>query len=154
VAETIYLKLDGINGSVTSDKWRDQILVSSFSWGVSNNGSPAGAAPRAVVDDIIITKTIDLSSARVMQNCSVGKTIPTGTLSFFKSIGSQKAQKEYLKITLTDVFVASYEISDPGGADTVPTERISLNFAKIEYEYIPQSGSPIKIGVTPLPPLG
>jgi len=47
-----------------------------------------------------------------------------------------KAPLEFLKITLTDVTVSSYEID--GSDDELPLDQIALSFAKVEMAYTPQ----------------
>jgi type VI secretion system secreted protein Hcp len=148
--EEIFLSLEGINGGIGSGKYRDQIQVDSVAWGLSRAGSPAGAAPQLVVDDIVVTKSIDRSSPLIAQRCAVGRSIPTATFTFIKGVSSEKS-KVYLKYKLTDSLITSYEINDHGGGNTIPTERISLNFAKIEYEYTPGSGSTINVVIAPEP---
>jgi type VI secretion system secreted protein Hcp len=148
--EEIFLSLDGINGGIASGKYRDQIKVSSVSWGVSRESSAVGAAPSVTVDDVIVTKTIDKSSPLILKYCAQGKSIPSATFTFIKGDSSDKA-KAYLKYKLTDAFISGYAINDHGGGDTIPEERLSLNFAKIEYEFTPGSGSSIIVVVTPEP---
>jgi len=46
-----------------------------------------------------------------------------------------KDQQEFLKITMSDVLVSSFQTGGSGSSDIVPTDQISLNFAKIEFEY-------------------
>jgi len=46
--------------------------------------------------------------------------------------------QEYLKITLTEVLVSSFNHSGQDGAG-LPTESVTLNFSKIEFNYSPQS---------------
>ena len=36
---------------------------------------------------------------------------------------------------MSDVLVSSFQTGGSGGGDVVPTDQISLNFAKIEVEY-------------------
>ena len=50
--------------------------------------------------------------------------------------------QEYLKITLTNVLIASYQQSGANGTD-VPTGQVSLSYTKIQIEYreIKQDGS-------------
>ena len=45
--------------------------------------------------------------------------------------------QEFLKITLTDVIISSYQAGRMSG--DIPMDSFKLNFAKIEYEYKPQS---------------
>jgi Hemolysin-coregulated protein (uncharacterized) len=44
-----------------------------------------------------------------------------------------------MKVTMNDVLVSSFQIGGAGGV--VPTDQISLNFAKIEVEYKEQDAT-------------
>ena len=44
-----------------------------------------------------------------------------------------------MKVTMNDVLVSSFQIG--GAEDVVPTDQISLNFAKIEVEYQEQDAT-------------
>lgn len=47
-----------------------------------------------------------------------------------------KTPQEYLKITFEDIIVASYSTNTAnGGDDGIPRKDISLNFAKVNFEY-------------------
>jgi type VI secretion system secreted protein Hcp len=53
---------------------------------------------------------------------------------------------EYLKITMTQVFITSVSSGGSHGEDRL-TENVSLNFAKVKVEYTPQSGTGSAEGV-------
>jgi type VI secretion system secreted protein Hcp len=55
----------------------------------------------------------------------------------------------FYRITLTDVMVTSVSIGGASGGGDRPTESFSLNYTRIEWEYIPQlptggSGTPVR----------
>ena len=77
-------------------------------------------------------------------SCASGQHIKTAVLTCRKP---GKAPFEFLKITLTDVTVSSYEID--GSDDELPLDQIALSFAKVEMAYTPQgptgkSAPPVK----------
>jgi type VI secretion system secreted protein Hcp len=83
----------------------------------------------------------------LMLSCASGKHIPTTVLSCRKA-GTE--QQEYLKITMSDLLISSYQTGGSSG-DVIPIDTISLNFSKIEYEYKEQKpdgslGGPVKAG--------
>jgi type VI secretion system secreted protein Hcp len=45
------------------------------------------------------------------------------------------AQGEFLTLTLSDVMVSSYQTGGSEAGDVVPTDQVSLNFAKLSMEY-------------------
>ena len=49
---------------------------------------------------------------------------------------------DFLKIKLEDVLISSYQLAGAsGGGDDRPTESLSLNFTKIEFDYQPPGGA-------------
>ena len=64
--------------------------------------------------------------------------------------GRKAGRDEFLKIIFTDVQVSSFQTGGSRQGD-VPTDQVSINFAKLEYEYKEQKpdGSPggtIRVG--------
>jgi type VI secretion system secreted protein Hcp len=66
-----------------------------------------------------------------MLSCCSGEHIRSAMLTARKA---GKEQQEYYKLKLTDVLVSSYQTGG-SGADAIPVETISFNFAKYEVEY-------------------
>lgn len=111
----------------------EQIDVYSFSWGVTQTfDSSAGAgsgAGKVQFQDFHFTKKTDKSSVVLFQACATGKHFPTATITVRKAGGGQQ---EYMVIKFTDLLVSSYQSGGTSG-DAIPTESISLNYAKIEF---------------------
>ena len=129
-----FLKIDGVDGESSADGHRGEIEIQSFSWGVSNGGSHStgggGGAGKVSMNDFSFMKRIDKSSPLLMRALFEGRRIPKVVLSARKP-GSKQ---DFLKVTLSDVLVSSFQTT--GGGD-VPTDSLSLNFTKIEYAYTP-----------------
>jgi type VI secretion system secreted protein Hcp len=138
MASDIFFKIGDIKGESGDEKHKGEIEVLSWSWGVSNGGTMAtgggGGAGKANFTDLTFTHHVDKASPNLWMNCAVGKHIPDATLTQRKSGGKQE---EYLKIKLTDVLVSSVQDSGADGAGH-PSESVSLNFAKVEWEYSAQ----------------
>ncbi|MEL6364658.1 MAG: type VI secretion system tube protein Hcp [Pseudomonadota bacterium] len=138
MASDFFLKLEGIEGESADDAHPNEIVALSWSWGVSQSGSAhmgAGAgAGKASAQDMSFTKFVDKSSPELMKRCSNGKHVPTATL-----IARKAGEKplEYLKITMTDVLISSYQTGGSGGEDLL-VESVTLNFGAIEVEYTEQ----------------
>ena len=73
---------------------------------------------------------VNKASPALFLACAQGDHIKSAILTCRKA---GKEQQEFLKITMSQVFVSSFQIC--GAAGVVPTDQISLNFAKIEVEY-------------------
>ena len=142
-----YIKFDGIDGESVDrnhDKW---INLDSWSWGATQTGTGGGGgAGKVSVQNFSFDKTVDKASPKLFEALTTGKHIKEATLELCRPSGADQSQC-YLVIKLTDVMVSGYQIG--GSSENVPTDQISLNFAKIEFSYKPQKAdgqldSPVK----------
>lgn len=131
-----FLKIDGIQGESLDDKHKNEIQLESWSFGAANTGSFAhgtgGGAGKVQMQDFHFVKRVDKAGPKLFQACASGEHIKTAVLTCRKA---GKDQQEYLKITLGQILVSSYQTSGSGGSDIVPTEQIAINFATIKVEY-------------------
>lgn len=133
-----FLKLDGIDGESTDQQHKGEIDVLSWSWGATQaiaTGTGGGStAGKVSMQDFHFVSRVNKASPKLFESCASGKHIDTATLSVRK--GGDRAF-DYIKITMSNVLVSGYL---PAGApDDAASEEVSLNFAKIEFEYVPQS---------------
>jgi type VI secretion system secreted protein Hcp len=132
-----FLKIDGIPGESTDSKHKDEIVLTSFSMGVSNAGSVSsgggGGEGKASFHDFNFTHKFDKASPLLMLACATGKHIATATMTARKA---GKAGFEFLFIKMNDVLVTSSQTQASAG--DLPVEAVSLAFAKIEVDYKPQ----------------
>ena len=147
MADTFFfLKLNGIEGE--SQTFDGQIDVLSFSEGVSNAGSydagTGGNTGQSSFAEVTISKNTDKSSPTLRQFCALGTAIDTATISCYKQAGDN--QLLYLKITLHNVVITSIQGSGTGGSTEPIPEVLSLDFAKIEYDYTQQSNTGDALG--------
>jgi type VI secretion system secreted protein Hcp len=75
---------------------------------------------------------MDKSSPVLMIACSTGQHFKKATLTARKAGGGQQ---EYLKVTMEDLLVTSYQVGGSSGGDPVPIDQISMNFTKLEMVY-------------------
>jgi type VI secretion system secreted protein Hcp len=146
-----FLKLDGIEGESQDSKHKGEIDIESWSWGETQSGTHAGGggggAGKVVMQDFHFVMRVNKSSPKLLLACANGQHIKEATLLCRKA---GKEQQDFLKIKFSDLLVSSYQTGGSSG-DVVPTEQISLNFAKIEYEYKEQKpdgslGGAVKAG--------
>ncbi len=137
-ATDYFLKLDGIDGESMDDKHKNEIDIESFSWGATQSGTIGGGEKSGKVSmgDFRFNMTASKASPKLMLYCAYGKKIPKAVLTIRKA---GHKQQEYLKVTLSDVIISSYQTDGHGGGNTIPIDQISLNFAKIEVVYQEQS---------------
>lgn len=142
-----FLKIEGIDGERTGGA----IEIESWSWGESNpirSGGGGGGAGKVSMQDFHFVKKVDVSSPKLFLATAMGEHIKSAELTCRKA-GEQP--QEYLKWTLSDILVTSYQTNGSGHGDAVPTDSFSLNFTKIEFDYTPQNsdgttGSPVHGG--------
>ncbi|HEX9375606.1 MAG TPA: type VI secretion system tube protein Hcp [Actinomycetota bacterium] len=137
MAVDMFLKVDGIPGESLDSKHKGEIDILSFSWGASRATDPTGGA--VGLHDFSFGHRLDFASPQLMLACASGKHIPTALLTVRKS--TQKAPVEYMKVTLSDCLVSSFQSG--GHGEALPTESFSLNFAKVKifYEKVRLDGS-------------
>jgi len=138
VATDIFLKVDGIKGESTDVNHKDEIEVLSWSWGVTQMlGSSAGSGAsigKPNISELIVGKLVDKASPDLFRSCLTGKHIKDVELAQRRA-GAGKTN--FLTITLKDAIISG--VHDSGGLEAArPTESISIAFAKVIYEYIPQ----------------
>lgn len=131
-----FLKIDGIDGESTDSKHKNEIDVLSWSWGETQSGTMAGGggggAGKVAMQDFHFVMKVNKASPKLLQACACGEHIKKAVLICRKA---GKDQQEYLKITLSDLIVSSYQTGGSSGSDILPTDQISLNYSKIEFEY-------------------
>ena len=150
MAYDAFLKIDGVPGESNDKVHKDEIEVLSFSWGLSNSSGGTvgggGGAGRASFQDLSFAAETSAASPLLALSCASGKHIPSALLTLRKGGGGGF---EFVKIKLQDVLVSSFsEGGDATGHDDRPTESVSLNFTKIEFDYFPQAA-----GGTTAPPI-
>jgi type VI secretion system secreted protein Hcp len=139
MAVDMFIKIGDLKGESKGKGHEKEIDVLAWSWGMSQSGTMhtggGGGAGKVNVQDLSFTKYFDASSADLMLACCNGKHIGEATLTV------QKAGEKtlpYIKITLTNLLVASVSTGGSGGEDRL-TENVTLNFEKVKVEYDTQT---------------
>lgn len=135
-----FLKVDGIKGESADAEFKDQIQLDSFTWSEAQTGisdaNGGGGAGKVKVQDFHFTARLSEASTSLFLNCASGKHIPKAVLCARKAGGKQVV---FLRMIFTDCLVSSYKVTGYGNADVVPTDNVSLNFAKMEVQYYKQN---------------
>ena len=152
MAVDYFLKIDGIEGESTDAKHKGQIDVASWSWGVTQATAPSpgggGGAGKADSQDFHFVARTSKASPKLFLACASGQHLKSAILTARKA---GKDLQEFLKWTMTDVLVSSFQTGGSEAADVVPMDQVSLNVSKIQVEYRVQNpdgslGSPVKAG--------
>jgi type VI secretion system secreted protein Hcp len=136
-----FLKIEGVDGESTDDKHKGEIDVESFSWGETlspagtTGGGAGGGAGKVAMQDFHFVMKVSKASPKLMLACASGQHLKQAVLTARKA---GKDQQEFLRWTFADLLVTSYQTAGSEQGEAVPTDQISLNFAKIQVEYRPQ----------------
>ncbi len=151
MAVDYFLKFDGVEGDSSDAKHKNEIEIESFSWGATQTGTFGGGgagAGKVQFQDFHFVTRVSKASPTLFLKCASGEHIKIATLSARKA---GQAQQDFMHIKIEDVLVSSYQSGGSAGSDAVPTDQVSLNFAKIEFSYAVQRAdgtldAPVKAG--------
>ena len=123
----IFLRLDGVTGSVTNTNRVGWMALDSLQQGVGRSISSGGGgggrtASAPSFSEFIVTKLMDSGSPKLalLAAGGGGDTINSGAIDLFQW---QADQTRYLRINLTNILISSYSLSSGGD---VPHESLSL----------------------------
>jgi len=146
MAFSIVIKIGKIQGDSVVAKHEKEIDVLEWSWGLTQSASAhiatGAGSGSADVRDLTITKYVDSSSPTLIQECFYGHDHKEAILTVLKAGG--KTSIEMVKMTMSGtVFVSSINTGQPT-ADDRYTESVTLNFAKVKFEYTGQNADQSK----------
>lgn len=148
-SELIFLKLTGINGEATHANFVNQIVVTSFSEGVSNASSLGGGGSVPQFSKLTITKSLDTASPVLYEDCATGAPITQAVLSCVEV--TTAGDKLFYTITLNNVTVTGVQTAGAGGGGSSrPEETVTLSFTAIKWKYqqLDGNGNPVGSPVT------
>ncbi|WP_298294584.1 type VI secretion system tube protein Hcp [uncultured Litoreibacter sp.] len=138
MAVDIFLTLSNkIKGESQDSTYRDDIDVLAWSWGMTQSGTThvggGGGGGKVNVQDITLTKYVDLASNDLIKRCTSGAHIDDGKLIVRKSGGD--APVEYFILSMENIMITSYNTGgSKDGLDRIQ-ETLTLNFRKFEVKY-------------------
>lgn len=140
MAVDFFLKIDGVAGESADQTHRDEIEVLSFSWGATQSATTTGTTGRVDIQDMQFTTYTNKSSPVLFLRCATGQPLSKAEL-FARKSGA--TQFEYLKITMSDVLISSYQTGGSATEDRT-LDQVGLNFSKVVITYFPETkdGSP------------
>ena len=146
MAVSITLKLGKIQGESVITKHEKEIDVLEWSWGLTQSASAhvatGAGSGSADVRDLTIKKYIDSASPTLLQECFFGHDHKEAILTVLKAGG--KTAIEMVKMTMSGtVFISSVNTGNPTPNDRY-TETVTLNFAKVKFEYTGQNADQSK----------
>ena len=133
-----FLEVNGVAGESQDAKQAKSIDIESFSWGASVSDKKGSVS----LQDLSITKKVDLASPALFQRLVQGTTIPSVELIARKA---GEFQFIFLRYCLQDVQVTSQQQAGHGGDTT--TENVTFRYGSFSQQYTSQ-GSDGKSGQT------
>jgi type VI secretion system secreted protein Hcp len=138
MAVDMFIKIGDIKGESVDSKHANEIDVLAWSWGASQSGTthtgPGGGSGKVNVQDLSITKYIDKATPALLGFCFGGKHITSIVLTARKAGGTPV---EFVKVTMEDAIITAVSQGGSGGEDRF-TENVTINFAKVKFEYTGQ----------------
>ena len=147
-----FLKIEGVKGESQDHKHKEEVQIDSFSFGCHQRGTGGhgggGGSGKASLQDFSFVKKVDKSSPVLFLKCCTGEHLKKVHLTCRKA---GKEQQEYWTVTLEGCLVSSYTTGGPHDGVALPTDQVSINFAKIQIEYKEQKadgtlGAGVKAG--------
>jgi type VI secretion system secreted protein Hcp len=137
-----FLELEGVKGEAQDSKFKDQIELQSFHWGVSNSSSyesgTGGNIGAGTIHEVSFSKYMCKASTELMRRCANGKAIAKGKLSLYKLAGeNDDAKMVYYQTKFEKIVFRSYQVAASGAAQ-LPMESLSMAFVIMEPQYTPQ----------------
>ena len=137
MASDTFLKIEGIEGESTDDQHKKWIEILSFNHGVSQmasasiSGTGGSSSERADFQDFSVVKILDTTSPLLALNCVKGTCIPEVKIELCRAGGDKQPYMEY---KMTNVIISSVSIGGGGGGE--PTESLTFNYGKFNWNYI------------------
>ncbi len=135
-----FLKIDGIKGESKDKTHKDEIDVTSFSYGVIQSTSVATggglSAGKATLQAFTFNQTYHKGSIPLFTAACTGKHIPSVVFTARKSAGDN--QLEYLTVTFKDCLVTTVQCS--GATDNeIPNETVEVTYSEVKFKYKEQN---------------
>ena len=142
-----FLDVSGIPGDSTDATYRNQIVLSGWSWGVSNSGIVAGSgggAGKSSPMDFVYIAPMSVASPPTMLAVATGRHLEHAVLTVVASTGRGIKR---MTVRLLEVLVSSYQQSS-GDSNGFPVDVVNLSYGKVIYSVYPQkpdgtTGAPI-----------
>jgi type VI secretion system secreted protein Hcp len=136
MSSDFHIKFDGVEGEATHQDHKGEIEILSWTWGLSNSAMSAGGGSgkgKANAQEMTISYIYNKASPVLAKKCAQGVHFKEVVLTSRKS---GEGQKDFLKVTLKEVFITSVQHSAGSGGDIM--ESAQLSFGDVEYVYKPQ----------------
>lgn len=137
-----HIKFDGVDGEATHKDHKNEIQVLSWGWNVSNAtnvGAGGGSGKgKAEAGELWFDHTYDKASPILAKKCAQGAHFKEVVLTSRKA---GEGQKDFLKVTMKEVYITSVEISGGGGGEINDAVRMSVGSIDFSYKAQDEKGA-------------
>ena len=145
-APSFYLKIAEIKGDARAKAHDGEVELASWSWGETQSVFPSEtrkSGGSVAMRDFQFTAVTGAASSQFLLHCASAKRLKSAIITGEKDTPGGGSRHTYLTITLSNVVIGSYDI-EGSPTDSLPVDRVTLKFTKIEFAYVPlkADGSP------------
>lgn len=131
----IFIQIPDIPGEAKAKGFEEQIECLSLAHGVSQAATATQSGSLGDANchhqDMSLSKLADLATPLLLMACSEAKNFPEIVICVTKTVSS--SQMTYFKVTLNECILTS--VSYSGDGESAPVESITINYAKVAWEY-------------------
>ena len=120
-----FLEIDGVEGESQDAKLFKSVEIEAFSWGASSGEK------KVALQDLSVSKFVDLASPQLFQRLVQGTTIPSVELI---GLTSGEVQTVFLRYCLQNVRVSSQSQSGNRGGDSA-RENVTFAYGSFTQQY-------------------
>jgi type VI secretion system secreted protein Hcp len=137
-----FLRIDGVKGESTDQRYRDWIAVTAVGWGhqlpVASRADGGGAAvSRVHFQPVTVSKFVDSASPVLARMAADGRAIR----QVFLDLVTAPGQPPFARLELQDAVLSSYAVEGTTGSPQRPVEKLSIMFGKINWGAFPAQSS-------------
>jgi type VI secretion system secreted protein Hcp len=144
-----HIKFDGVDGEAAHKDHKGEIEVLHWDWSVSNDSNTSGGGSgkgKATPGNFSFSHLYDKASPVLAKKCAQGVHFKEVTVTARKA---GEGQKDFLKVTLKEVFITSVQPSGSSGGDI--TEMVTMSYGSVDFAYKAQedkggTGGEVKFG--------
>ncbi|PXW97472.1 type VI secretion system secreted protein Hcp [Sphaerotilus hippei] len=144
--DVIILEIKDVKGNCQIDKYQGQIIIQSFSHGVSlplqmDTSNTERTAGRPIFQEMSFSKMADMSTPVLYAACVEGRKLGDAKIHIGRN--ENGVFMSVIEYVLTNAMVSNISTSGGGG---IPGDSFSLNFTKITMDFTQQKSDSTKKG--------
>jgi type VI secretion system secreted protein Hcp len=132
-----HIKFEGVDGEAVHKDHKGEVELLSWNWGVTQpSGAISGGGSgkgKAIPGDFSFAHFYDKASPVFAKNCAKGLHFASVKMTSRKA---GDGQKDFLVITLKEVFITNVAVS--GSKDGDLMEHVTCSYKDVEFAYKPQ----------------